>query len=307
MLSAGVPGCFATPAESRHEHQATFISWLSTVLNSVQDKLREALETADADEAGADAQKKDLEGKIEEAKAGLTAEEEAVAAREASLKEAAEALASAHAELKAKQKEQQQGEDQVAEAIKEKELLDKVLEEDVVGFLKKDEGYETTQAAERTQRMMPIAKRLGLDDSLLAALLPAASKPPAARGAFDIMVLGSLEESLRRRVAELQGVLEAADPSRKTLAAATDAAQASLRQAEETMTAAEATLSSARDQQKQAATGLQDAEVALKAFVDGRSEATSARAEKASALQNFVGYNMECFQLLCTKAAPAGA
>jgi len=306
MLTAGVPGCFATPADERHEHQAMMISWISRIMDGVKSKLQEAVDTADADEAVADEKKKELEVKVEEAKAALSAEGEAVTAKEASLKEASDAAAAAKTELREREAAQRQAGAGVEKAAKEKAALDNVLEQDVA-FLKKEEGFDPKEAAKHMKTLVPIAKRMGIDESLMVALQPAAAKLPAERGAFDNMVLGELEGAIQKKADELGEQLKAAEPAREEQAAAVSAAKSSLEAAEETRTAAATALTTAQAQQSQAADALKDAESALQAFTKERKTAVTAREEKAAALQNFIGYNVECFQMLCNKAAPGGA
>merc|ERR1719433_1711056 len=47
MLIAGLPGILETPASERHEHQATFLSWVEEILSGLHDKLKSNVDAAE--------------------------------------------------------------------------------------------------------------------------------------------------------------------------------------------------------------------------------------------------------------------
>jgi len=307
MLIAMAPSCFSTPVNKRHESQAVVASWIEQVLNGVRAKLQDALDEAETEAAGEERTKEGLNASVADAKAALSAGEETIAVKEASLAEAAQAVKLAEAAVRDAQEAQKQGEARLVEASKEKEALEAALKDDIQ-FLKDEEGFQAEQAAQRLEASLaPIAQRLGLEASLALALPAVCSRPPAERGPFDQKVLEQLEASIGGRLAELEGELQASASATGEHAAAITVAQDRVQAAEEERRVAAAEREEAEAQRGQLAASLTEAEAAAEAFTKGRGSATEAREEKAAALQNFTGYNIECFNLLCNNPAHAGA
>lgn len=306
MLLAAVPGCLGTPSEERHECQTALVSWIGEVVDGVRAGLQESLDEADAAEARAAEAKAGLDGKAADAKASLQERDEEVSAKGAALKDAREATVGAKAALAEALEGQKAGDARLVEAEEEKKGLEEALEQRIAQ-LKEVEGFQAQAAEAHLAVLMPIAKRLALDDSLVVALPAVAARPPSSRGAFDCMVLDQLEASLHGQVAKLASELDAGAPAAADRAASAAAAQDELKVAEDAERAAADALAAANGAQADAAVALREAEAAVDAFVSGRKAEVKAREAKAFALQNFGGYNAECFATLRDRKAVAGA
>lgn len=306
MLSAGVAGSLGTPAAERHEHQSMLVKFIGEVIDGVQGRLQEAVDSANTEQATADEKKQELETKVEEAKARLTEEDENIANKKAALAMAVQGVTDAVEKLRAAHQAQRTGDTKMLEAAKDKQMLETTLERDI-GYLKREEGFQPSQASKHVDALVPIAKRLGLDDSLLAAMPASCTKAPGDRGGFDTMVVSSLETNLRENVSRLAAELEAGYGSKEERAAMVTAAQGNADAAEERRQIASAELEATKEDQARAATAVRDAEAAVRAFIKAQGTLAQNCRDKADALRNFIDYNVECFKMLRDKAAPAGA
>merc|ERR1719189_1486471 len=121
------------------------------------------------------------------------------------------------------------------------------------------------------------------------------------------MVLEQLQSSLSSEIAKLSGELEAGSAGRKERAAVVAAAQSALDAAQAQQQAASEAMEAAKAQQSLAASAFQSAECKAAEFELQLGALMKVQEEKETALQNFEGYNVECFNTLRDKAAAAGA
>merc|ERR1712150_191460 len=71
------------------------------------------------------------------------------------------------------------------------------------GYVKEDNGFDAKGAKIHTKQIMRLAKKLGLEDSLLTALPSACAAMPSRRGSFDKMVVNELESIFQAKFAAL--------------------------------------------------------------------------------------------------------
>mmetsp|Transcript_117957 Transcript_117957/g.328682 ORF Transcript_117957/g.328682 Transcript_117957/m.328682 type:complete len:354 (+) Transcript_117957:71-1132(+) len=303
MFAAVAPRCLATPASERDKAQAAVVSWIEEVLGGVRARLQAVLDAADAQAADTDKARQSLEAKVAEAKAELTAKEEVVATKESSLTESSQAMVAAKGKLQEAREVETQGEAKLAEVRKEKQSFDTALEESI-RFLREEEGFEAEQARQHSEALLPLAKRLGLDESMVLALPPVAVRRPSQRGQFDGMVLEQLEASLRDKVTALDAELGAGVEANRALTEAVTAAHAGVAAAEEGQRTASDALAAALEERRLAAAALAGATAALDANLREHAPELADREAKKNALQHFVSYNVECFNTLRDKAVP---
>jgi len=281
------------------------VSWVGDVIAGVQERLNAELTAAEEALATAERTRAELRQREAEAVAALTQRQEAVKAKEAELASRSEVVQTAKIQLSEAKEAQRIGDASLVETRKDKEVLDAALEGNVRP-LREAGAFKAEDVEGHVSALMPLARKLGLEDSLLTALPAACACPPDRRGSFDGMVVDQLEENLKRRVAELAGVLDGGAGAAGERAAAVAAAQQALDTASDVQQAAAAELVAAQAEQLRGAEALMAAETAQGAQASEVGTATEARDKKAVELQNFTGYNLECFHALRDKATPAG-
>uniref|UniRef100_A0A7S1S5Y5 Uncharacterized protein n=1 Tax=Alexandrium catenella TaxID=2925 RepID=A0A7S1S5Y5_ALECA len=296
MLAAVAPSCFTAPAEERHSHQATLVSWIGDVLDGVRAKLKEAVDKANEEASGADQTKEGLDKAAKEVQTALVAAMETVVAEKTAVAEATDGVSAAKAKLSEAQAAQGQATRKGDELRKEVQALEAALQ-----LIKQDEPHEGDKLK---STLVPMVKKLGLEESLSFALPTVCVKPPGERGPFDTAVLGQVQTAIEAKVKGLSAELEALAASEEEPKAAVEAAQGSLDSAEQKQQAAVQQLKDAEASKSQAAASLGEAEKAVNAFVAERAPEEKVRKQTVDALNNFTSYNLECFAVL---KAGAGA
>mmetsp|Transcript_32736 Transcript_32736/g.76111 ORF Transcript_32736/g.76111 Transcript_32736/m.76111 type:complete len:361 (+) Transcript_32736:48-1130(+) len=304
MLVAAVPWCFSLDAEGkRHALQALVESWVSEVIDGVQERMTEAIKAMDSEVANAETRRREREENVPKAQAALAAVEEQAFCRSASANEAAKGVAAARECLAEANKTREKGEQTLAKANKDRQRLDKVLEEHLQP-LKDPSLFKPSDAKRHAIALKPIAKELALDDSLQTALQSACFKAPGERGDFDRVVFDELETNMARRVDELGAIVERNNVTACDSAAAVAKAEKDLKAAEEAEKAALSELDSAKSKVEEARTAVSEAKAAVDNF-DAELIATKvAREEKAACLENFKGYNVSCLEMLREQVKP---
>jgi len=305
MLVAGVPGCLGTPASDRHELQATMVAWIGQVMDGIEAKLQASIDSTDAETAEARAKKEDLDDKVATAQATLDSTAEAVSAMATKLAQSSRDAVSAKEKLVKSQEDQRKGDASQVELGKQKQVLQAAVDENVK-YLTTEEGFQAVQAKTHMNTLKPMAKRLGLDESLLTALPSACVQLPSQRGTFDRMVVEQLEKGIRARMEELEGQLQAGAPASAERAAVVEAAQKEETAAGEAQKQASTELAQAEAELTAAKAAQTAAKAAVKEYAPELEQVTAARSERETALQGFKGYNVECFKML-RDAAPAAA
>jgi len=232
-----------------------------------------------------------------------------VKAQQADLAVRSEAVQAAKARLAEARETQTRFNATLAGTRAEKEELDGALHGSVRA-VKEAELFQADEVAKHVSTLVPLAKQLSLDDSLLTALPSACAAAPDKRGSFDNMVVDQLRAHLDERLAMLTETLNGAAGTLAEHEAAAAAAQQGLDAASSAQQSTATTLVEAQSEQARAVDAVAAAELAVEAQAAERSAAAEARDREALALENFTGYNMECFSTLRDKvahAAQAGA
>lgn len=309
MLIAGLPGTLETPANERHEHQATFVSWVEDIMSGVHEKLKSKVDAAEEALLAADRTKGEFESKVSEAKAVLSQKQEAVEAQQADLAARSEAVQAAKAHVVEVQEAATKFNATLSDTRVEKEEVDGAMQGSICA-LTDVELFKAEEVSKHVSLLVPLARRLALDDSLLTALPSACAGSPDKRGSFDKMVIDQLRAHLDKRLAVLQEILDKAAGTIQEHTAAVTAAQEGLASASIAQQSAATELVKAQSEQAQAADAVAASEGSAQKQLAECLAATEARDKEAMALQNFTGYNMECFNTLrdqVARAAPGGA
>jgi len=304
MLIAGLPGALETPASERHDHQATIISWVGEVLSEVHEEFKSNLASAEEALVAADRTKGELEDNLSEARAVLAQRHEAVKAQQGKLASCSEAVQAAKACLCEAQRAEAEFNDSLAETREEMDTLDGALQGSIRSLVEA-EIFRAEEVAGHLSVLTPLARRLALDDSLLMALPSACICSPDRRSSFDSMVIDQLQAGLSKRVTELTEILDRAKATVDGHAAAVASAQQGVHGASNELQSIAAQLVEAQSEHFQASEAVAAAEAAGHAHASELSVATEARDKGAVELQNFEGYNMECFNTLRNKVAQA--
>lgn len=241
--------------EDRHEFQERVVKMIDDVLTSQKVSIEAKIAGAEAKVAEADGEKTKREGDVQ-------ASTEAVAQKNEALTAATEAAADADAKLKeahknsaAAKSKQEAGDALLLAAAGSKEKIESVLRTSFEPL--KTGALEPATIKEAVATIAKVGKECHFDASLLTSLPSALGKVPEARGSFDTVVLGQVEEQLQKQIELLTEQLASGEQGRQERAAEVAQADASLETAKATDESAKAGL-------KEAKTALKDAEEALK-------------------------------------------
>ena len=292
MLLAMLPQSLCVPSDCREDVQNLGVTMIAEVVASVESRIREAVESGEANVQAVESSKGQLEGAMGQAEQHLKEAQDAVALREADLQSSSQAVVAAKANLAKKEEEQRSGDSQAVAAEAEQAETAEAFSS---SFRTLKEGSWETSPNEHVQALAPVLSRLPMDESLKTAAPPVLMQTPSSRGVFDATVLQQLEKSFEDRLAQLTALLQSEEPQRQARAEACREAKAQLEEAEEKQKECSSNVLAAKHRQKEAASGLKAVEEALAQFEPNLTAAMELRDEKQRELEAFVQGAMHCF------------
>merc|ERR1712060_437955 len=164
-----------------------------------------------------------------------------------------------------------------------------------VSALKEEGEWEIAKIQQSLDALVPLAKKLAFDESLITALPTSCMKKPSDRSGFDVMVVNQLEADLNNRVAALTEALSNGAPASAERAASVVAMQKVLDEATDDHQRAAADLSTTQTAHCEAASALKIAETTSAEFLSEYARLIRVRDEKVFEMDNFMNYNMLCF------------
>eukprot|EP00927_Polykrikos_kofoidii_P028888 TRINITY_DN25089_c0_g1_i1.p1 TRINITY_DN25089_c0_g1~~TRINITY_DN25089_c0_g1_i1.p1 ORF type:complete len:392 (-),score=104.69 TRINITY_DN25089_c0_g1_i1:102-1277(-) len=262
MLGAMVPDALREVKDKRHEFQNRIVDMVASVMRGIEAAIVKRLEASKLEVTVIEAER--AQRKQAAAGAAETAEATHVVlkAKEASVIDAASAVESAAAALDAAEVGRLKGLRDAELASENKSKLEAVFKEKYEPL--KDGSCKVGAEAQLTALIKYLTGEK-FELSLLNALPAALLKEVGKRGAFDAMVLQSLEDSFATRVAKFEELIRDAEPTRVVL--------------DDVVTRAKAALEVAREAKIQRDTDLIAAQAA-------DAEASEARTKMAKALSD---------------------
>lgn len=296
MLCSALSGSLRLPRDARHKYQQGLVDIVREELSNIEASMQRAIEAAQGLASETEATKTSSLGALNEAKAQVQTQQDALQRSKVQLAEVAMAFRAARQALEDAGLEQHSKGKEIDRAAATKASLEKVLEA-------METVHERPEELEKT--VEGVLRHLKVDDSMRTAMPSALSKAPDARGPFDVMVFDQLRASSKVQQEALEATIQAGEPLKAALeqgvqsaAAAFDAAkarqvaaadaflqeQANLSALQVASSAAQSTLSKATKKARQATQDRDSAEAELDLF---RQDAFSA------------------FTFLCERTAPA--
>jgi DNA repair exonuclease SbcCD ATPase subunit len=273
------------------------------------------------------------EGKVEEAKAGITAAEALKTEKSETSATAETTLATKSAETTAAQEKLSTAKTDLAsaktklaeckEAVKEfdadlakkqadlaevKGVMTDSFEPMKAGLFNDHTGFLTKeQKASEKDKLATISgmlKTLKADSSLMSALESALTKKPDKRGQFDAMAIEQLQSILETKVKECGDIIDNADSLKAEKTGAVTDAETTLSNCEAAKTQGEADLDAAKKAEKEASASLKDAKKAVvsQEKAVGAAEETASDAEASLELAK---KNVEFFDFLYSRPSVA--
>eukprot|EP00929_Paragymnodinium_shiwhaense_P057442 TRINITY_DN2874_c0_g1_i1.p1 TRINITY_DN2874_c0_g1~~TRINITY_DN2874_c0_g1_i1.p1 ORF type:complete len:394 (+),score=147.03 TRINITY_DN2874_c0_g1_i1:71-1252(+) len=294
MLLAFVPVCLDTPCDARDPLQAMAVSMLGQFFEARQAEFTKAIEEESAKLVEVEAGAGDLDAKVSNAERQLAEVGEAsLEAKKKELAAASQAMVATKAAAADAKEAQRNGDATYADALEEKTAVEAILSENLPAL--RDSNWEAIQAKVHIEAMMPVAKRLKLDASLLSAMPSSLIKEPNQRGPFDQMVIQQLEEVLNSKAVTLGQQIEAEGPAAQDRAAAVEAAQKAAEEAKVRQQQAASAVFEAQAVVKDLNAALDEAKAAKEGFGPQFREATQVRDRKVKELEAFESINTVCF------------
>lgn len=290
MLQVCLLNSLGVPSAERHETQATVINMIKTAIDGVTQQLQDAVEKEKAKITDAECQKEQLEASLSKVQATLSQAEEAVQAKDAALADAATDQTAAKDALFERKEAQREHDGALLQAQEQEAAIHKVLAEDFQAIV------DGTSAS--YQGPLELLQDISLDASLLSALPKTCGKAVIERGQFDTMVLDQLKSLLVGKAAQMAKTIKEAAPAAAQRIAAIEAAQSDLDNATAKSRKAAEELADAKKVEAQAKAAVQEAQQALDKYQPEFAEATKECDQAVSNLQNWVDYNVACFEVL---------
>jgi len=300
MLVAGLSSYLGVCSDERHEFQNRFVNHIAQLMAQSKTKMEEALKAEEENVKSLEGSKSSLDAKVADAAAAAAAMQDATVAKTNASVEANGAVASAKATLSEKKKAKKVGDAEAADdALKaEHESLTSVISGTLAQILSGDMHEDPLAHYNALKPLLPLLK---LDDALMAALPTACGKKTEERGAFDQMAIEALKTKMTEKCEELAKQIQEAAPAAEARATAVTDAENGLSSAIEQQAAAKKDLASAKEAEHQADADLKAAKAEVHSYAPTFDKATAARDEKSIALQQFVEYDMMCFETLKEK------
>lgn len=304
MLVATLAQGLCVPLGEREEVQEGSVRMLEQVFESIMGRMQSEIDTTTEALDSEESKKALLEKDITQANAALEQASTELSERKNKLDESTKETLEAKAALVQIETAQREADAQHKQAIEDKEAIETAI---TIDFrVLRDGEADAEQAKQHYDKLAALVGKLGLDSSLVTALPTCMVKKPSERGSFDAMVVSTLEEGLKDKVAKLAESIEAGEPDAATRRQAAESASQALKAAENSQQELANSLNTStelkqgREKEKQAAlTALSTHEPAVTA-------ASQAKIQKETQLQSFKDWNHACFILLRdAQAAPA--
>jgi len=270
---------------------------IGEVVDGVRARMRQAVEAEDAKVVTIRGSKAGLEGQVESARAVQAKVVTVLGAQETALAQVSTEVLEKKTALAASVEAQKSGDAPFAPMQTEKAQYEAVIAEEFQAIL---EG--SSQTKKHCDKVVALAKKLsGVDESLMKAMPSTCLKKADARSQFDNMVLETLSKNFADHVASLTATLEAAKAGFAERAASVQAAQAAFDATKARQQAAAADVSATQAACREAQASLTAAEAAVSNFEPTLVAAEDLAGERKEALENFVTWNVSCFEMMRDK------
>lgn len=293
MLISMVPGCLETAADERQELQAMAVSMIDDVFQARQTAMEQAILDAEAKLVDIEAGRGSLDGNVAKADTELAERVVIVEARKKVLATASQEVVAAKSAAGDAREAQRLSDEEHIKVAGEKSTLEAVLRDH---FTPLKEGKWESTCGVHLGALLPVAKRIELDQSLVSAMPSSCSKKPEERGPFDQMVVTQLEELLVQKVAAFVAQLEAAGPQAEERRLTAEAAQKNADEAKERQQQAASEVFSAQASQREQSAALDAAKAAVQNFEPTLRAATEAIEQAKASLEEFRSCNLVCFE-----------
>lgn len=294
MLLSMVPVSLDTAVENRHDLQAMAVTMISDVMATERAAMEQAIRDEEAKLNEVEASRGGLDSKVTDADQELAERVVKVEERKKVLAVASQEVLSAKAGAAEAKEAQRRSAIAADTLVAEKKAVEAILEEHFKPL--KDGTWEAAQV--HISALLPLAKRIDLDASLVSAMPSSCTKKPEERGPFDQMVITQLEETLLAKVASLTEQVEAAGPEGVTRAAAAEAALEALESSKARQQQAASDVFEVQAAQREAAGKLEAAKATLANYEPAYKQATEVRDQKKTRLETFLSWNVAAFELL---------
>jgi len=298
MLLATLPSSLCVPMDERVPLQARVVEMIAEVIEMHRSSLKAAIDIELAKVAELESSKSKLEEDFAKADEAHKNTIDVVSGKKLAAQEAEQASKEASSSLKEAKAAQAAGDAQIAKIEAERQELQDALEKCLPNLC--GEGFQTDAATKHRDAVMDVLKRSAqaFESTLLMTLPTALIKPPAERGDFDKMAIGTLQKNLGDYVEKLDGELRVAKETKTTQAVVLEAAAAQNVAAREQFLAAQKVVASAEETQTTAAGQLETTKTAKNDFEPSLESAVAQRDAKQAALTHFEEHNVKSFTSL---------
>jgi hypothetical protein len=301
MFQKLAPLSFATPAAERHDFQAKVVDMVGEIVVQLQTTMRQDIDAKDEAATERSLARDELLSVVSRAEASKAEKESASEALASSSAEVAKSLEDKEAELRHAQEEQRVGDAKHAADVTAAESFAQSLGSHLRPILN---GHGAKKELElNLKTLMPLIRPLKLDSSLSCALKTSYTKPLAERSSFDTLVVQELESALQRHLEHLQGIVTSGTAGLASCAATVDAICKDRDTLDEQHQAAHTASVMSSKIAEEAREKLASAQDAVTVFDAEHADAERALAEKKAEYENFVVWNVECYNMLKDKVS----
>jgi len=304
MLVSTIAQGLCVPLGEREEVQEVSVRMLEQVFENIMGRMQAEIDTATEALDSQESKKARLEKDVTQADAALEEASTELSERKNKLAESTKETMEATAALVQIETAQKDADAQHQQAKEDKEAIEAALTMDF--RLLRDGEADAEQAKQHYDKLAALVGKLQLDSSLLTALPTCMMKKPSERGSFDAMVVATLEEGLKSKVAKLAESIEAGEPEAAARRQAAESASQALEAAKNTQQELANSLNTTTELKQEREKDKQAALTALSKHEPEVKAASQAKIQKEEQLQSFTDWNHACFKLLRdAKAAPA--
>jgi len=296
MLVAVVACTLAVESRKRHDYQRSAVDLLRSAVNSLESGMERTIERAESSMRKHSSEREELNEMQRSTEDRLAKNEEAMTEKAAVEAEGMAAIKSARTKLAKAEMARARVVAQVQQIEAKKEPWEKAMSSHLEPI---KVGCDCPAAVKRhISALLPLCKKLNVEDSFLQVLPTAANKTPSARGNFDAMVIMQLGKFFTSHVATISLEIEKLQPLVSDRDAEMSAATEQETASREAIKQAADAIAAIADERSQLEAESRDIKRKLKECGASIKEVEAARTTARSRLAEFQLGPLEAFQTL---------
>lgn len=303
MLAAMVPQALTVPLDERHPYQNTFVNIVEECMNTTEDNMKTAISKDKEQISALNCSRETLEKNVEDAQKVHDVKTNVMDQHKTKLADNFRAVLEKRVLLSSAQQAHNALSAPIADLRKEAEVCRQAISEDLAAV--RADAVAISDHEMLCTRLVALASRFGIEETLVASLPAVCAKKTADRGPFDLLVLEHFEQAIVSKAAEITMAIETKIASAVPLEQESVTLQKELDEATAAHHLAADVLQASLAEQKGALVDHNECKVELMNFEPTLQSAMEALDKKTAALDSFQTWNKASFDVLKARPTPS--